>query len=72
MLDLREDGYITARAAATATGHAIQTIYRWCYSGKLVGKKVNDWWYVKAENLVDLFDGAPEVQAKIRQALYES
>lgn len=70
MLNLKEDGYITARSAANATGLAIQTIYRWVYKGKLTGTKIGDNWFIEVEDLLTHFEAFPSVQKKIRQELH--
>jgi excisionase family DNA binding protein len=66
---IKRDGLLTAQDAANAIGVHISTVYRWIYSGKLAGSKIGFFVYVKADDLLSQYQGSPEIQKRIRQAV---
>ena len=61
---MRAAGYISASAAARATGYSLPTVHRWMDDGKVVGKLVaGTRRYVLVASLVAFLDLTPAMRA---------
>lgn len=62
---LLRDGLIPASKAAELAGITLQAMHRRLSSGKLLGTRVGEHWYVSVRALAEMHAGAPKLHAAI-------
>lgn len=65
---MKHEGFIRTSVAAKACGVNPSTVYRWIQNGKIVGSQVGRGWFVQVDDLLKMFDAAPGIQKRIRDA----
>lgn len=65
---MREEGYMAASTAARACGVNPTTVYRWIERGAVSGKRLGRAWFVKVDDLLEMYGECKALQKQIRAA----